>query len=147
MPVQADPMKVRGVMTELGIMPNELGSLQGLPLAEGQRRLDEIKERVHKNYKRLAFELHPDRTGNDPAKTEHFKLVGAVKDDFDKLKLEPRQVNMQPPPPPLNMQRVRVVRVVSWASARTGGPVTTGTTSGTTVQINIPFRVATMRPT
>ena len=134
-------------MTELGIMPNELQSIQGLPLLEGQRRLEEIKERVHKNYKRLAFELHPDRTGNDPAKTEHFKLVGAVKDDFDKLKLEARQVHHQPPPPPMNMQQVRVVRVVSWASARPGGPATTATTSGTTVHINVPFRVATMRPT
>jgi hypothetical protein len=32
--------------------------------------------KAKKNYKRLVFELHPDRTGNDPTKTELFKLLG-----------------------------------------------------------------------
>lgn len=142
MPTPIDPVKLHRVMQVLGIMPNELQGLQRLPIQEGQRRFAEIKERVHKNYKKAAFELHPDRTGNDPEKTELFKLIGTVKDDFDKLQLERRPV-LRPPPPPMPMQ-VQVVRVVSWASV---GSTYNRTTATNTVAVGVPLRVATLRPT
>jgi hypothetical protein len=121
-------------------MPQELDALRRCALEEGKRKLEELKERVRKNYKRLVFELHPDRTGNDPVKTERFVLFGRIKDEFEKLQLQPRPVTQIRPPP-----NVTVVRVVTWT--RASHAYNTSNTSTTTESVGVPFRVSTMRPT
>ena len=145
MPAPIDPAKVQAILRDLGVSPVELEALRQCSLEEGRRKLDELKERVRKNYKRLAFELHPDRTGNDSEKTEKFKLLGAIRDDFEKL-----QLNAQPRPMSIPVgvpMSVRIVpqsfRVVSWAAHSTAAARATGTT--TTVIIN-PFGFVNMRP-
>jgi hypothetical protein len=140
MPVLLDPVKLRTACHALGIIPQELQALQRLPLEKAREKFEEIKARVHKNYKRLAFELHPDRTGTDPDQTELFKLVGAVKSDFDKLKLEPRP---QPQPVVFHPMPMPGMRVQTWSSASTARSASTTVT----VRIGIPLHVATMRPT
>ncbi len=57
--------------------------------------LDELKKKAKTNYKKLALELHPDRTGGDEAKTDAFKHITAVLDEVEKL-----AVRARPPPPP-----------------------------------------------
>jgi hypothetical protein len=137
-----DPAKVRAILADLGVQPAEMEAIRRCPLEEGKRRLDELKERVHKNYKRLAFELHPDRTGNDPEKTERFKLVGAIREDFDKLQLRaPPQFMPMPMRVPVGVVMHVPVQVVSWHARST---VTFNQTS--TTVINSPFVVANMRP-
>jgi hypothetical protein len=146
MPAPIDPIKLQEALRALGIFPADLEALRRIPLEEARRCLDVLKERVRKNYKQLAFELHPDRTGNDPTKTERFMLLGSVKDEFEKLQLQQQQpqlrqqIVMRVVPP---MPQVRVMRVVTWSSA---GSAHINATTGT-VSIGVPFRVATMKPT
>jgi hypothetical protein len=133
----ADPQRARflqGILQDLGVSQDELAALQKCSLAEGQRKLDELKERVRKNFKRLAFELHPDRTGNDPAKTERFKAICEVRDGFERLGLAPRPA---PVPPVMHVTRV------SWVRAGTAyNRAATSTTTGT----GVPWRITVMRP-
>jgi hypothetical protein len=137
MPAPIDPLKVQAVLRDLGVEPADLEALRRCPLAEGQRKLAELKERVHKNYKRAAFELHPDRTGNDPEKTERFKLLVTVRDDFEKFQLVPPQPRFVP------MPVQQTVRVVSWVSA---SAAFRNAPTATTVTINVPFVFAYMYP-
>jgi hypothetical protein len=138
MPSPIDPLMVQAVLRDLGVEPTELEALRRCPLAEGQRKLAELKERVHKNYRRAAFELHPDRTGNDSVKTERFKLLATIRDDFEKLQLAPAQPRYVPMPVP------QVIRIVSWASASSA--FRNASTATTTVVINAPFVFTHMRP-
>lgn len=144
MPVPLDPAKIQGVMRDLGVAPADVDALRRMPFEAAVKHLEELKERVRKNFKRLALELHPDRTGGDAEKTERFKVVSSIKDEFEKLQIRPVPVRPPPvvtvaPPPP-----VRVVRVVTWTSA---GAAYTSRATGTTVTVGIPFNIATMRPT
>jgi hypothetical protein len=160
MSVPADPVKIQEAMRELGVLPADVEKLQRMAVfEEATAWLDELKDRVRKNFKRLAFELHPDRTGGDLEKTALFKLYGTVKDDFEKLQvqrrpqLSPSQVVFQhmaqqireqerararrPPiqPPP---------RVVMWSSVGSTVANRAGTVS---IAFGVPLRVATMKPT
>lgn len=89
----------------------------------GQQALEALKERAKKQFKKLAFELHPDRTNNDPAKTEDFKLISAAVDDLEKLQLRP------PPPPRPVMPTIRIV-FRSYGGGFTGTSTTTTTGGG-----------------
>jgi hypothetical protein len=149
MPAPIDPLKVQAVLRDLGVQPIELEALRGCTLEEGQRKLIELKERVRRNYKHLAFELHPDRTDSDPEKTEKFKLLGTIRDEFEKLQLQamPQPVPVRRPMPnqgcvPMQTFRVQTFRVQSWA-AHSIATTASGTT--TTVVIN-PSAFVNMRP-
>lgn len=87
-----DPRAIEA-LRELGVrVPEEIDALLREPTFEAAKaKLAELKERVRKNFRKLAFELHPDRTGGDPGKTERFKLLVQVQDSFDKLQIRPPQ--------------------------------------------------------
>jgi hypothetical protein len=92
--------------------PSDLQAIERMPFEQGTKVLADLKERVRKGYKRLAFELHPDRTGNDPEKTERFKLLAQIRDRIEKITIQQRQ----PPPqiqirPPQPGQQVIFMRV------------------------------------
>lgn len=96
-----DEQLVVEIMTELGAPPQAMRAVQCAPsFEEGKRRLEELKGLVRKTYKRLAFELHPDRNNGDAVKAEKLKVVSRLKDEFMKLELRP------PRPPPQRIQYV-----------------------------------------
>ena len=83
------------VFWHLGIGPHDFLHLRRSPsLVEARARLQGLKDRAHRERKRLALELHPDRTGGDEAKTELFKRISAVVSE-----LENSQVQAPPPRP------------------------------------------------
>lgn len=119
-----DHVRIQQAVQALGITPADLDAIRLAPFPQAQALLQSLKDRAKKNYRRLAFELHPDRTGNDPAKTELFKILGRVITDIEKLQVRP------PPPPPQYV--VRQVQVpLQWVQvARTVNGTTTTTTAG-----------------
>lgn len=113
----SDPQIFRA-MQLLGVQQTDFRSIEtAASFDAGVQQLEALKLRVKKQFRKLALELHPDRTNNDPAKTEDFKLVSAVVDEIDRLVFRP------PPPPP----QLRVVRI------QFNTTVSTGSTGATTV--------------
>ena len=87
------------LLLALGVQPAEIQRLYTLPHDEASRHLGVLKERVRQNWRKLAFELHPDRTGNDPQKTERFRALLALKSKFEQMTLpEPRPARSEPVP-------------------------------------------------
>ena len=126
-------MDPRRVLTVLGLTPGELNGLTQVPLAQGQARLKEIQERTKTRYKKLVFELHPDRTGGDPEKTELFKAVTELHQQVQALELKVR-------PAPTS------VRVVHYPAPFPYGSSVRVTTSSTTTSTHyVAARVAFIR--
>jgi len=136
MPAPMDQTKVLEALRQLGINPQEIQALRFAPYPRAQDMLAALKDRARKAYKRLALELHPDRTGNDPVKTDRFKLVGQVIADLDKLQIQP------PPPPPPPVVHVQYTVPITWVQV---SQVSTSSTAGTATQMN-PNYVVFMRP-
>jgi len=123
MPAPIDQAKLFAVLRELGIPPEDLQSLRMLPFAQAQEKLRTMREIARKNYKRLAFELHPDRTGNDPVKTEKFKLLGQILTDFDKIEIRPAPpMPVRPHPVPVQWVQVGHFNTAATSATTTGVP-------------------------
>ena len=90
----SDLSEIKNLLHHLGVSFSDLEKLVQLPYGDATQYLIALKERAHKNWKRLAFELHPDRTKNDPQKTELFQRLLQAKTKFEQL-----SVPHQPPPP------------------------------------------------
>ena len=86
------------LLARLGVGPGDLQRVQQTPFPQSVTLLDELKARVKASFKKLAFELHPDRTGNDPVKTQEFKGLAQVATDFEKLTVQPAPQRLPPPP-------------------------------------------------
>lgn len=108
----------------LGVDAQVLDHLRRIPFQQAVKDLTTLKAEVKTRYKKLAFELHPDRTGGDEAKTKLFSEVTEANRWFQELKLHP--------PPP--RQVVQVVRVQHFPqrSPYSGTINWTNTTSTTT---------------
>ena len=75
-------------MNMLEVRPEDFRHIEAATsLDECQQRFTTLKERVRKRFRQLATQLHPDKTNNDPVKTEDFKLVAAAVDELDKLRV------------------------------------------------------------
>lgn len=59
----------------LGITPQALADIMTAPFPRALELMKELKEQARKDFKRLVFDLHPDRTGGDPVKTEQFRRL------------------------------------------------------------------------
>lgn len=82
----------------MGLTAEEFIEVREAPtLQERTRLLDALKAKAKKAYTRLAFQLHPDRTGNDPEKTALFRLLTQVKADIEAL--EPARLPIPQPQP------------------------------------------------
>ncbi|RKZ05698.1 hypothetical protein DRQ25_15570 [Candidatus Fermentibacteria bacterium] len=78
----SDP-RVKQTLSEMGVSQADLDSLsKATTHAEGEAMLDKLKVKTKKGYRALAHELHPDKTGNDPEKTEMFKFVKSIYEGF-----------------------------------------------------------------
>lgn len=84
-----DPTALQQAFVDLGIHPNDLRALLTLPLAAARNALAELKERARRNFRQRALELHPDRNGGDVARTERFKAMSAVRDDLERVEIQP----------------------------------------------------------
>jgi hypothetical protein len=124
----------------MGVVPLDFQSIQTAPsFEEAKRLLEVLKDKVKAGFKKLAFELHPDRTGNDPVKTAKFKLAANVKNDIEKL-----TVGQQPRPMPVPfVQPIQVVVVTQYYSA--SGTVTTAT-GGSPFRTQNAWAAAAMHP-
>lgn len=77
---------------KLGIQDGDLQFCMSHPdMDECRRRLAELQKRAKKNYRQCARELHPDLNGNDPTKTELFKLVKSIWESVSKMEIAPHR--------------------------------------------------------
>lgn len=134
--------EVQQILREMGVLPQDFQGIQLAPsFEEAKRLLEVIKDKVKTGFKKLAFELHPDRTGNDPVKTAKFKLAANVKNDIEKL-----TVGQQPRPRPMPVPFVQPMQVV-FVQFYTGGQTTTTSTAGPSyVRTQNAWAAATMHP-
>lgn len=106
-------------LVALGVPPQSLEDLRRVPFPQAAEALKRIQDDAKPRYKKLAFELHPDRTGGNEAKTRMFSEVTAANKWLQELRI-------QPPAP----QPVMWVQMVHYPAARPfGGSVTTTTTT------------------
>lgn len=102
----ADRVRVEKGLLALGITAEDFNEVRRQrTYEEAVAKLEEVKEKVRKGYKKLAFELHPDRTGDDVEKTELFKIITQVKQDIESLQIE------RPRPVPVPVPMIPVVMV------------------------------------
>ena len=142
-------------LRELGVqIPADFEAIQRAPtLKQAQKMLADLKDRARRNFRKLAFELHPDRTGGDNARTEHFMILSKAKEELDKIQLQP--IRRRPPPPPVSVSWVRAPAPRGPAYVPTNGMTgsvytayyTSATSTTTSTMGNFdPFRVVIMRP-
>jgi hypothetical protein len=77
------------VMQLLGFSPEDFAAVHLAGPVAGPAMVDSIKRQAKRAYRKLALELHPDRTGGDPAKTELFKALTEVMSEIDELRYIP----------------------------------------------------------
>lgn len=96
------------LLARLGVHPADLLRVKSTPFPQSAAILNDLKARVRSNWKKLAFELHPDRTGNNSEKTAEFQALTRLRDDFERL-----TVSATPPPRPagFTVGFVRAVKV------------------------------------
>lgn len=98
-------------MALLGVSPQDFDAIERATSSEeAERLLGELKVRAKKRFKQLAMELHPDRTNNDPAKTEDFKLVSNALEELERIAFAPK------PPKPVVIRVRFTVSDYSWSS-------------------------------
>jgi hypothetical protein len=117
----------------LGVTPADfMGIRQCRSLREAELRLQKLRERVKERWRKLAFELHPDRTDGDEDKTRLFKLLSGV---VDKL----NEVKVMPPRP--RVRRVVMQQPIVWATNSTNATSTSTSTWGSWVPGGVPAQV------
>jgi hypothetical protein len=136
MPTQIPPQDIQRALAALDVTEAELEAIRRAPFPKAQTLLQDLKAKAHRNYKRLALELHPDRTQGDKTKAELFVLLGRVLEEFDKIAVHPA-------PKPVQVVRVPIATwQASWNNPWSTSPTST-TTGFTQVQV---IRIVTMRP-
>jgi hypothetical protein len=139
-----DQALVVSMLCALGVnYPADLQAIERMPFELGGKALEELKERARKSYRKLAFELHPDRTGNDPEKTERFRTLATVYEKIEKMTL--RRAPQMPPQPIIIIRQV--VFRHPFSTMHVTGAATTGTpTTGAPFGPGGPYYAARMRP-
>jgi hypothetical protein len=136
MPTKIPPQDIQQALTALDVTEAELEAIRRAPFPKAQTLLQDLKAKAHRNYKRLALELHPDRTQGDKTKAELFVLLGRVLEEFDKIAVHPA-------PKPIQVVRVPIATwQAGWNNPWSTSPTST-TTGFTQVQV---IRIVTMRP-
>ena len=118
-----DRVQMERALRTLGITAAEIQQILQQPDREVCKvRLAELKEKVKKNFKVLALQLHPDVNGGDAAKTEMFKLVSRIRDDIEKLEITEPQ-----PRPQIQVQiHFQVQQVPGFGRPPPGHPAANG---------------------
>ncbi len=103
-----DPTQLSAALIELGITPGALQAIRAARPDKGKMLLDELKLIAKSRYKKLAFELHPDRTGGDAAKTAKFSFMSQVIMHVQAMEYQAPPL----PPPPRPQPTPPVIRQV-----------------------------------
>ena len=109
----------RALASRLGMGPEHVKPLQGLPPDQVQARFKAMQDAVPKLFKTLALEMHPDRNLDDPEATKNFQRLSAVKDALMLLRVQIRQP-----------QPVRRVIIVQQGFGGFSANTTTSSTTG-----------------
>ena len=81
-------MNQQEFLRRLGVTMDAIQAVRRAPNAQAAaERLDALKDEARRRYRKLVFELHPDR-GGDP---ESFKLLTQVYEEVQKLRVQPQQ--------------------------------------------------------
>jgi hypothetical protein len=91
MPSPIHPQDVQRALVALGVSQQDFETIRRVPFPQAQTLLQELKTKARRNYKKLAFELHPDRTQGDETKAQLFVLLGHVLGELDKTTVRPPQ--------------------------------------------------------
>lgn len=78
-------------MKLLGFTPEDFAAVHLAPPMAGAAMVTAIKRQAKRAYRKLALEYHPDLTGDDPAKTELFKVVTEVLSEINDLRYTPSE--------------------------------------------------------
>ena len=147
MATQIPPQDAQRALVALGVTPRDLDAVRQAPIVRAGPLLQGLKANARRQYKRLALELHPDRTQGDEAKTEFFKLLGLVLAEFLKV-----SVKAAPPQRPAihvhyyTQPATSTTQPTTWQQVRSSawtGSGTTSTSSFTPIQV---ARIVKMRP-
>jgi hypothetical protein len=107
--------QIQAALAHLQVGPADFQQVSALPTFEARcQGLEDLKGRIRKNFKKAALELHPDRTGDDPGKTEIFKVLAQFVDQVDQLRV--RQ-----PQPPVRFQIIS--STATWTSSGWPGTI------------------------
>jgi phytoene dehydrogenase-like protein len=129
---------VQRALAALGVAPQDFDTIRRVPFPQAQTLLQELKAKARRNYKRLALELHPDRTQGDATKAELFVLLGRVLEELDKTVVHP------PPPMPQPIAiNFAFHTAPTWVSTASTTASTTTTTTFSPQQV---IRIVRMRP-
>lgn len=75
----------------LGVTEQDLAScVRGESIEECRLKLDELKKRVKKSYRKVSLDLHPDRTRGDEEKLKLFKVVSRLCSEIQKMEIGSR---------------------------------------------------------
>lgn len=90
-----DQATLTRALSALGVSLQTLENLRRVPFQDAVAGLKRIQEEVKPRYKKLAFGLHPDRTGGDEDKTRLFSEVTIANKWLQELKVQPPQPQPQ----------------------------------------------------
>jgi len=142
MPPSIPAADANRALQALGVTENEVDRISRAPFVQAQELLQDLKVKARKQYKRLALELHPDRTNGDEVKAAFFVLLGRVLEDIEKTQVRPA------PPPPMPIIHFHTtipwtgtVNVGTWVNAPSS--TTTSTAGFSPAQV---IRIVKMRP-
>jgi hypothetical protein len=107
----------------LGIAANVVAArLKGRDIHAARKGLKSLQLEAHRRWKERAFDLHPDRGGNE----EEFKKLKEIHDQIQSL-------NLQPPRPQPQFIRIVVQHGGAWS------PNSTTSTTGSTTYTSTGF--------
>lgn len=115
----ATKAEVEQLLRDMGLSMTDFSAVDQAPsLEEAHRQFAALKEKIKRGFNKMALELHPDRTGNDPVKTERFKLLLSLKADLDKLQVNPNGAGARQVPIPVPVAPFRQHVVINYYHVR-----------------------------
>lgn len=124
----------------LGFTAACVDQLRRMPFEGAQVRLDELKKEARKLYRKLVYQLHPDRNPDDPDAGTKLQVLSDVLKQIEGLKLQ----RAAPPPimhvqfhPSMQVQRVHMHRYNGTTSGYSSTSTSTTVTYVATRVVNI----------
>lgn len=134
-------------LIDLGVTPLALDEVRRAPPEKGPQLLEQLKRLAKSRYKKLAFELHPDRNPGNQEAAARLSYLSSVFRDVEKMAYQAPVPAFQAPVGQVAVRRV-VVRPVQVTSIYGAGAQRPGMPSTSSPRgAPRPLRVVLMRPT